>query len=70
MLLLLGVGTIAHEKVMRAIELLGTSVAPVVHKEICTGCGICENKCPVRGKPAIRVISAGESRSTRNQIML
>ena len=34
MLLQLGVGTIAHEKVMRAIELLGTQVAPVVRKEI------------------------------------
>jgi len=43
---------------------------PQVDLTRCTGCGICENKCPVRGKPAIRVISAGESRSTKNQIML
>ena len=34
LLLQLGVGTIAHEKVMHAIELLGTQVAPVVRKEI------------------------------------
>ena len=34
MLLQLVVGTIAHEKVMHAIELLGTRVAPVVRKEI------------------------------------
>ena len=34
LLLQLGVGTIAHAKVMRAIELLGTQVAPVVCKEI------------------------------------
>jgi probable LLM family oxidoreductase len=34
LLLQLGVGTIAHEKVMRAVELLGTQVAPVVRKEI------------------------------------
>ena len=34
MLLQLGVGTIAHDKVMRAIELLGTKVAPVVRNEI------------------------------------
>jgi alkanesulfonate monooxygenase SsuD/methylene tetrahydromethanopterin reductase-like flavin-dependent oxidoreductase (luciferase family) len=34
LLLQLGVGTIAHEKVMRAIELLGTRVAPVVRAEI------------------------------------
>jgi polyferredoxin/formate hydrogenlyase subunit 6/NADH:ubiquinone oxidoreductase subunit I len=43
---------------------------PQVDLTRCTGCGICENKCPVRGRPAIRVISAGESRSTKNQIML
>jgi len=34
LLLQLGVGTIAHTKVMRAIELLGTQVAPVVRQEI------------------------------------
>lgn len=34
LLLQLGVGTIAHNKVMRAIELLGTVVAPVVREEI------------------------------------
>lgn len=34
LLLQLGVGTIAHAKVMRAIELLGTEVAPVVREEV------------------------------------
>ncbi len=34
LLLQLGVGTIPHAKVMRAIELLGTRVAPVVREEI------------------------------------
>ncbi len=34
LLLQLGVGTIAHEKVMHAIELLGTRVAPAVRAEI------------------------------------
>lgn len=34
MLLQLGVGTIAHPRMMRAIELLGTQVAPVVRLEI------------------------------------
>ncbi len=34
LLLQLGVGTIAHDKMLRAIELLGTQVAPVVRKEI------------------------------------
>lgn len=43
---------------------------PYVDLKKCTGCGICEYKCPIRGKPAIRVISAGESRSVENQILL
>ena len=30
----ISVGTLPHEKVMRAIELLGTEVAPVVRKEL------------------------------------
>lgn len=34
LLLQLGVGTIAHDKMLRAIELLGTRVAPVVRREI------------------------------------
>jgi MauM/NapG family ferredoxin protein len=43
---------------------------PHVNLNKCTGCGICENKCPVKGRPAIRVISAGETRSKSNQILL
>jgi len=43
---------------------------PYVNLKDCVGCGICEYKCPVKGRPAIRVIAAGESRSTRNQILL
>lgn len=43
---------------------------PFVHLKRCVGCGICENKCPVRGLPAIRTIAAGESRSLNNQILL
>jgi len=34
MLLQLGIGTSEHKKVMRAIELLGTTIAPVVRQEI------------------------------------
>jgi len=43
---------------------------PYVDLKRCVGCGICENKCPVKGRPAIRVMAAGESRSVRNQILL
>jgi len=43
---------------------------PYVDLKRCVGCGICETKCPVKGRPAIRVIAAGESRSLKNQILL
>ncbi len=35
---------------------------PYVIDELCIGCGICENKCPLPGRSAILVTSAGESR--------
>jgi len=43
---------------------------PFVELSLCVGCGICQNKCPVKGEPAIRVISAGESRSQKTQLLL
>lgn len=43
---------------------------PYVDLRQCVGCGICEYKCPVQGKPAIRVISVGESRNLDHQILL
>ncbi len=43
---------------------------PYVDLKRCVGCGICENKCPVRGRPAIITIAAGESRSLRNRVLL
>jgi len=42
---------------------------PNVEPEICTGCGLCENRCPVGEQAAIRVSSVGESRDLRNQMM-
>jgi len=32
---------------------------PIIKEEKCTGCGICENKCPVDGEAAIIVYSSG-----------
>ncbi len=43
---------------------------PYVDLTQCTGCGICEAKCPVVSAPAIYVISTGESRSQDNQLLL
>jgi MauM/NapG family ferredoxin protein len=43
---------------------------PFVDLKQCVGCGICEHKCPVKGRAAIRVIAAGETRSLRNRLLL
>jgi polyferredoxin len=43
---------------------------PHVDLELCIGCGICETMCPVLGRPAIYVMSVGESRSKENQLLL
>jgi len=43
---------------------------PHVDLDLCIGCGICESKCPVLGRPAIYVSSVGESRSKENQLLL
>ena len=43
---------------------------PIVTPELCIGCGICENKCPVIDLPAVRVSSINESREEENQLFL
>lgn len=43
---------------------------PYLDPDKCIGCGICENKCPIQDKPAIRVSSVGESRSKTNRMIL
>ena len=43
---------------------------PVVEPARCIGCGLCEYKCPVYDKRAIRVSSVGESRSPTNVLLL
>ncbi len=43
---------------------------PHLDPTLCVGCGICEYKCPVHDRAAIRVTSIGESRSTVNRLLL
>ena len=43
---------------------------PHLEPALCIGCGICENKCPVVDKAAVRVTSVGESRSQKNRMIL
>ena len=43
---------------------------PYVDPRLCIGCGICENKCPVEDRAAIRVSSVGETRSPSNRMLL
>ncbi len=57
-------------EVQRPDGVVKTPLAPVLDLDQCTGCGICENKCPVVDAPAIYVTSVGESRSEKNQMLL
>jgi len=43
---------------------------PRVEPERCTGCGGCETACPIPDRAAIRITSCGESRSSKNQVIL
>ena len=42
---------------------------PYVNAELCIGCGICQNKCPVSDQAAVRVTSVGEARNFKNQFL-
>jgi MauM/NapG family ferredoxin protein len=42
---------------------------PRVAPELCTGCGLCENRCPVGEQAAIRVSSVGETRDPANRML-
>ncbi len=53
----------------RLVQMIGSENQPVTVKqpyivdELCIGCGICEFKCPIPGKSAIYLTSAGEHRN-------
>ncbi|MDX2438858.1 MAG: 4Fe-4S binding protein [Acidobacteriota bacterium] len=42
---------------------------PSVQPDLCTGCGLCENRCPVGEEAAIRISSVGETRDPQNQML-
>jgi formate hydrogenlyase subunit 6/NADH:ubiquinone oxidoreductase subunit I len=42
---------------------------PRIDPTLCTGCGLCENRCPVGEKAAIRVSSVGETRDPNNRML-
>ena len=43
---------------------------PYMVPELCIGCGICQNECPVTDSPAVYVTSVGESRSLERRLLL
>jgi ferredoxin len=43
---------------------------PHVDPALCIGCGICVAKCVIKGDPAVRITSAGETRNPANGVLL
>lgn len=43
---------------------------PHVDPLLCVGCGICENVCPLKDRPGVRIFSANETRHPDNQPIL
>ena len=43
---------------------------PHIDPELCVGCGICQNKCPIKDRSGIYVTSVGETRNPGNQMLL
>jgi MauM/NapG family ferredoxin protein len=43
---------------------------PHVDPELCVGCGICVNKCVIKGDPAVLVSSVSETRNPENGLLL
>lgn len=42
-----------------------TLLRPFVDERICTGCGLCEARCPIEGPAAIEIFSIGEERKAK-----
>lgn len=65
-----------HDKAIKfkevtAVNQKGTTIQlmqPYVITELCIGCGICENKCPIPGHSAIQVLALGESDRSTSEI--
>ncbi len=57
-------------EVPRPDGIIKTPLAPQIEVDSCTGCGVCETKCPVVDQPGIYVTSVGETRSEQNQMKL
>lgn len=43
---------------------------PHIDLDRCIGCGVCEARCPIFDRAAVRVSSVGESRSATNRVVL
>ncbi len=43
---------------------------PFIVPDLCIGCGICQNECPVRDDRAVYVTAVGESRSDERKLLL
>ncbi len=42
---------------------------PFIDEELCTGCGICESRCPIAGPSAIEILPIGEERLSKGSYM-
>lgn len=59
-----------EEEVKRRDGTTAVLKRPHVDLEHCIGCGVCEARCPVFDRAAVRVTSVGETRSPQNRIVL
>ena len=60
-------------KDVEAMDVYGNIVVlnkPFMVPDLCIGCGICENECPVKDSRAVYVTAVGESRSGERRLLL